>query len=104
MNRRLPVDNGYAWGPDGRLWFFEQTDNTMRIVRFSQEPYLQVLSIDIAFGGLDSFWPERGFAIAPDGRLLIIRGAREASGLSGRLHVMVGWAREEGLAVGPGRP
>lgn len=106
MNRRLPIsetmiDNGYAWGPDGRLWFAEQTDNSMRIVRFSQEPHLQVSSIDIAFG-VEPFWPERGFAIAPDGRLLIIRGVRELAGVSGRIHVIVGWAHDQGLGAGSG--
>ena len=104
LNRRLPisetmVDNGYAWGPDGRLWFAEQTDNTMRVITFSQESHLQVTSIDPVFD-VEPFWPERGFAIAPDGRLLIIRGAREVGGLSGRIHVVVGWADDQGLTAG----
>lgn len=85
MQRRLPisenlVDNGYAWGPDGRLWYAEQTDNTMRVVSFTDGPDLEVTSIDVGFSDLGRFWPERGFAIAPDGRLLMIRGARKSAG------------------------
>ena len=106
MSRRLPisetmVDTGYAWGPDGRLWFAEQTDNTMRVVSFTREPDLQVSSIDIAFD-VEPFWPERGFAIAPDGRLLMIRGTREIAGLSGRIRVIVGWTRDRELEAGSG--
>ncbi|MDX1383216.1 MAG: serine/threonine-protein kinase, partial [Thermoanaerobaculia bacterium] len=102
MERRLPIsenleDNGYAWGEDGRLWYSEASDNTMRVVSFSEGPDLAVSSIDVAFSNIGRFWPERGFAVAPDGRILMVRASREVGGLSGRIHVIVGWAREEGL-------
>ena len=105
LERWLPisdsmVNNGFAWGPDGRLWFVDRTDRAMRVASFSHEPELGVSAIDDAFLLSASFRPERGFAVAPDGRLLMIRSAKEAgdtAGPGGWIHVIVGWADDEGL-------
>jgi eukaryotic-like serine/threonine-protein kinase len=104
MKRRLAIsdgmsDNGYAWAPDGRLWFADAPDHTIRVVRFAPGPLLEVSSIEPVFELGVLFWTERGFAVAPDGRLLMVRGTREAGGLAGRIRVVVGWAREQGLDV-----
>jgi hypothetical protein len=91
------TDNAFAWGPDGRLWFVDQTDDTMRVVRFAEEGELRVASIEEAFELPSSFWPRRGFAVAPDGRLLMVRRLDgESSSRSGMLHVVVGWIEAQG--------
>jgi hypothetical protein len=101
LERRLPIVesvafDGFAWGPDGRLWAFDEVRHTMVAITFEREPELRVASLVEAFHSV-SFWGERGFDVAPDGRLLVIQGAREATGLAARVQVVVGWMAEQGL-------
>ena len=106
-SRRLTItetmaDNAFAWGPDGRLWLVDRADDTMHVASFSSEPVLQLASIDAAFSLPASMSPQRGFAIAPDGRLLMVRSLDQTTGSrSGRLHVIVGWAEGRGAEAGP---
>jgi hypothetical protein len=103
MKRRIPISEnsvsaGYAWGPDGALWFGDLSDGSLRVATFESGEDLHLSKIDVAMTGGSDFWVERGFAIGPDGRRLMIRAAGAAPGQDGRLHVVVGWAQEHGLS------
>jgi serine/threonine-protein kinase len=107
MTRRIAVGEsiasmGYAWDREGRLFFTDVVSQSMRIASFSREPELRVSSVETAFRGIFNFWSQRSFEIAPDGRLLIVRGfsLAEPGGEdlhSGRFRVVLDWTRAEGL-------
>ena len=89
LERRLPIVesvafDGFARGSDGRVWAFDEVRHTMVVISFEREPELRVASMVDAFVTVSS-WSERCFDGAPDGRLLVIQGAQEATGLATRV-------------------
>ncbi len=113
MSRRIAIGNsvgskGYAWTHDGRLIYTDIANQQFSEATFELEPALRVTGVRKVIGELFHYWAQRSIDVAPDGRLLVVRGftttlEAETRLVSERFHVVLGWTQAEGLTAAAAR-